>query len=153
MDRGAARRQRPFGRDGFGGVGRERLQLNEDTLWAGGPYDPDNTNALAALPEVRKLIFAGQYAEAQKLAGEKMMARPLKQMPYETVGDLFLEFPTPATVENYRRDLNLDTAVASVSYTVNGVTFKREIFASPWTRSSSSGSPPRSRGRFPSLPE
>ena len=115
----------------FGGVGRERLQLNEDTLWAGGPYDPDNTNALAALPEVRKLIFAGQYAEAQKLVGEKMMAQPLKQMPYETVGDLFLEFPTPATVENYRRELNLDTAVAGISYTVNGVTFKREIFSSP----------------------
>jgi alpha-L-fucosidase 2 len=115
----------------FGGVGRERLQLNEATLWAGGPYDPDNTNALAALPEVRKLIFAGQYAEAQKVAGEKMMAQPLKQMPYETVGDLFLEFPTPATVENYRRELNLDTAVASVSYTANGVYFKREIFCSP----------------------
>ena len=115
----------------FGGVGRERLQLNEDTLWAGGPYEPDNTNALAALPEVRKLIFAGQYAEAQKLVGEKMMAQPLKQMPYETAGDLFLEFPTPGTVENYRRDLNLDTAVAGISYTVNGVTFKREVFSSP----------------------
>ncbi|MGB7749737.1 MAG: glycoside hydrolase family 95 protein [Verrucomicrobiia bacterium] len=115
----------------FCGVARERLQLNEDTLWAGGPYDPDNTNALAALPEVRQLIFAGQYAEAQKLAGEKMMAMPLRQMPYETVGDLFLEFPTPATVENYRRDLNLDTAVASVSYSVNGVKFKREVFSSP----------------------
>ncbi len=115
----------------FGGVGRERLQLNEDTLWAGGPYDPDNTNALAALPEVRKLIFAGQYAEAQKLAGEKMMAQPLKQMPYETVGDLFIEFTTPATVENYRRELNLDTAVATISYTANGVNFKREIFCSP----------------------
>ena len=115
----------------FGGVGRERLQLNEDTLWAGGPYDPDNTNAFAALPEVRKLIFAGQYAEAQQLAGEKMMAQPLKQMPYETVGDLFLEFPTPAMVENYRRELNLDTAVASVSYTANGIYFKREIFCSP----------------------
>jgi alpha-L-fucosidase 2 len=115
----------------FGGVERERLQLNEDTLWAGGPYDPDNTNALAALPEVRKLIFAGQYAEAQKLAGQKMMGKPMSQMPYETLGDLFLEFPTPATVENYRRDLNLDTAVASVSYTANGVYFKREIFCSP----------------------
>jgi alpha-L-fucosidase 2 len=115
----------------FGGVARERLQLNEDTLWAGGPYDPDNTNALAALPEVRQLIFAGQYAEAQKLASEKMMAQPLKQMPYETVGDLFLEFSTPATVNNYRRELNLDTAVTSVSYTANGVHFKREIFSSP----------------------
>src|ERR1035437_481843 len=115
----------------FGGIASEKFQLNEDTLWAGGPYNPDNTNALAALPEVRRLIFDGKYAEAQKLVGEKMMARPLKQMPYETVGDLFLEFPTPASVENYHRDLNLDTAVAGVSYTVNGVTFKREVFSSP----------------------
>jgi alpha-L-fucosidase 2 len=115
----------------FGGVEREHLQLNEDTLWAGGPYDPDNTNALAALPEVRRLIFEGKYAEAQKLASQKMMAKPLKQMPYETVGDLYLSFPTNAAVEDYRRDLNLDTAVASVSYTANGVHFKREIFSSP----------------------
>jgi alpha-L-fucosidase 2 len=49
----------------FGGIASEKLQLNEDTLWAGGPYDPDNTNALAALPEVRRLIFDGKYAEAQ----------------------------------------------------------------------------------------
>jgi len=115
----------------FGGIAREKLQLNEDTLWAGGPYDPDNTNALAALPEVRRLIFNGQYAEAQKLAGQKMMAKPLKQMPYETIGDLFLEFPTAAPVENYRRELNLDTAVASVTYTSGGVKFTREIFSSP----------------------
>jgi alpha-L-fucosidase 2 len=115
----------------FGGVEREHLQLNEDTLWAGGPYDPDNTNALAALPEVRRLIFDGKYAEAQKLASEKMMAKPLRQMPYETLGDLWLAFPTNAPVTDYRRDLNLDTAVARVSYTANGVHFKREIFSSP----------------------
>jgi alpha-L-fucosidase 2 len=115
----------------FGGVEREHLQLNEDTLWAGGPYDPDNTNALAALPEVRRLIFAGQYDAASRLITRDMMAKPIGQMPYETVGDLFLEFPTNANVENYRRDLNLDTAVAGVSYTANGVHFKRETFSSP----------------------
>ena len=115
----------------FGGIAREKLQLNEDTLWAGGPYDPDNTNALAALLEVRRLIFDGKYAEAQKLAGEKMMGKPMRQMPYETLGDLFLAFPTNAAVGNYRRDLNLDTAVASVTYTSDGVKFTREIFSSP----------------------
>jgi len=114
----------------FGGVDRERLQLNENTLWAGGPYDPANTNGFAALSEVRRMIFAGQYTNAQKLIGEKMMGRPMKQMPYETVGNMFLDFPTNAAVENYRRDLNLDTAVASVSYTANGVRFKREVFSS-----------------------
>src|ERR1043166_5987754 len=47
----------------FGGINRERLQLNEDTLWGGGPYDPVNTNALAALPQVRQLVFDGQYRQ------------------------------------------------------------------------------------------
>ncbi|MGD0251865.1 MAG: glycoside hydrolase family 95 protein [Verrucomicrobiota bacterium] len=115
----------------FGGGGREHLQLNEDTLWAGGPYDPNHTDALAALPEVRKLIFEGKYDGASDLISQKMMAQPLKQMPYETIGDLFLDFPTNATVENYRRDLDLDTAVASVSYKIRDVTFKREMFVSP----------------------
>ncbi len=114
----------------FGGVEREHLQLNEGTLWAGGPYNPNNTNALGALPEARKLVFAGKYDEAQKLIGEKMMATPLREMPYETLGDLYLDFPTNVPVGNYRRDLDLDTAVATVSYTMNGVHFKREIFSS-----------------------
>jgi alpha-L-fucosidase 2 len=114
----------------FGGIEREHLQLNEDTLYAGGPHDADNTNAFAALPEVRRLIFAGQFDDAASLIGEKMMGVPIKQMPYETLGDLFLTFPTNATVTDYRRDLNLDTAVAGVSYTADGVHFRREIFSS-----------------------
>ena len=115
----------------FGGLEREQLQLNEDTLWAGGPYDPANTNAPAALPEVRQLIFDGKYTEAERLTSSKMMANPLAQLPYETVGSLFLDFAPTNTVENYRRDLNLDTAVASVSYKSGGVAFLREMFSSP----------------------
>src|SRR5688572_31902562 len=61
----------------FGGVARERLQLNEDTLFAGGPYDPSNPEALEALPQVRALIAEGKYVEAQNLTAAKMMARPL----------------------------------------------------------------------------
>jgi alpha-L-fucosidase 2 len=115
----------------FGGVGRERLQLNEDTLWAGGPYDPVNTNARAALPKVRELIFAGRYAEAQAFAGSNLMAQPLWQMPYETVGDLFLEFTGTNAVTDYRRELDLDTAITRVNFVRDGVRFTREIFASP----------------------
>jgi alpha-L-fucosidase 2 len=115
----------------FGGPEREQLQLNEDTLWAGGPYTPDNTNALAALPEVRKLVFDGKYTEAARMVDKTMLAKPLGQMPYQTVGSLFLDFPASGPVENYRRDLNLDTAVASVSYSCGGVAFRREIFSSP----------------------
>jgi alpha-L-fucosidase 2 len=114
----------------FGGVNRERLQLNEDTLWAGGPYDPVNSDAKAALPEVRRLIFAGNYAAASDLINAKVLAKPIGQMPYETVGDLFLDFPAVGAVENYRRDLNLDTAVATTTFTANGVTFTREVFSS-----------------------
>jgi len=116
----------------FGGVEREHLQLNEATLWAGGPYDPNNTNALAALPEARKLVFDGKYDEAAQLISSNMMAVPVREMPYETLGDLWLDFGTNAgPIEDYRRDLDLDTAVATVSYTANGVHFKREMFASP----------------------
>ncbi len=115
----------------FGGVAKEQLQLNEDTLWAGGPYDSANTNAHAALPEVRQLVFAGQYDAAAKLISDKMMAVPLRQLPYQTLGDLFLDFPTNGPVTAYRRDLDLDTAIATVSYTVKGVHFKREYYSSP----------------------
>ena len=115
----------------FGGVERDRIQLNEDTLWAGGPYDPDNPDALAALPEARRLIFEGKYIEANNLIGAKMMAKPLRQLPYEPVGSLILSFPEPKAIENYRRELNLDTAIARVTYTSGGVNFTREVFSSP----------------------
>jgi alpha-L-fucosidase 2 len=115
----------------FGGVINERLQLNEDTLWAGGPYDPVNPDAREALPEVRRLLFEGKYAEGAKLVTDKVLAKPVTQMPYETIGNLQLTFPAATAVENYRRDLNLDTAVARVEYTAGGVHYTREVFSSP----------------------
>ena len=115
----------------FGGASHERYQLNEDTLWAGGPYDPVNPQALAALPEVRRLVFDGKYADAGKLINAKVISRPASQMAYETVGDLLLDFPEADSVENYRRDLNLDTAVTTVEYSENGTRFTRQVFASP----------------------
>src|SRR6266850_1246750 len=115
----------------FGGSVNERLQLNEDTLYAGGPYDPNNTEAVQALPEAQRLIFAGKYKEASDLIGEKMMAHPIKQMPYEPVGDLLLGFPGHAAASDFRRELDLDTAIARVSYTAAGIKFNRESFSSP----------------------
>jgi alpha-L-fucosidase 2 len=115
----------------FGGIIDEHITLNEDTLWSGGPYDPTNPEALAALPEARALIFAGKYREAHKLIEAKMMARPLWQAAYQPVGSLLLNFPDVAAVRDYRRDLDLATAIARVSYEVGGVHFVREIFASP----------------------
>src|SRR6185437_6489457 len=114
----------------FGGINRERLQLNEGTLWAGGPYDPVNPDAKAALPEVRQLVFDGKYREAARLLSAKVMAKPLSEMPYQTVGNLTLSFPTTTNVDGYRRELNLDTATATVNYTTEGVHYTREVFAS-----------------------
>jgi alpha-L-fucosidase 2 len=115
----------------FGGINNERLQLNEDTLWAGGPYDPVNPDARQALPEVRQLVFDRKYSQASKLISTKVMSKPLSQMQYETAGDLTLTFPDTASVENYRRDLNLDTAVGTVEYRDRNTRFLREVFASP----------------------
>src|SRR5436190_797443 len=115
----------------FGGTASERLQLNEDTLYAGGPYDPNNPEALQSLPQARQLIFAGKFKEASDLIGQKMMAHPIKQMPYEPVGDLRLEFAGHEDVSNYRRELDLDSAIVKVSYNAQGANFTREVFSSP----------------------
>jgi alpha-L-fucosidase 2 len=115
----------------FGSPATEQLQLNEDTLYAGQPYDPNNPEALKALPEARRLIFEGKYKEAHDLVGAKMMANPIKQMPYEPVGDLKLSFDGHDNFANYRRQLDLNTAVATVSYKVGATTFTREVFVSP----------------------
>ena len=119
----------------FGGIHQERLQLNEDTLWAGGPYDPANPEALAALPEVRRLIAAGDHEAAQRLTQQKLMSRPMRQMPYQTVGDLMFTFSGGEPAATYRRELNLDTAVAKTELTIGtsawGTVHVREVFASP----------------------
>ena len=114
----------------FGGIDTEAICLNEDTLWAGGPYNPDNPNALEALPQARQLLFEGQYREAERLIDQRMMANPRAQLPYQPIGDILLTFPKVDTAENYRRELNLRTATASMQFTSEGVTYKRELFAS-----------------------
>lgn len=112
----------------FGGAAEERLQLNEATLWGGGPRDYTNPAAREKLPRIRELIFAGQNAQAEKLAGE-MMGNPALLMPYQPFCDLRLNFSHGAA-GNYRRGLSLDDATASVTYDADGVRFTREIFAS-----------------------
>jgi alpha-L-fucosidase 2 len=117
----------------FGGVSGERLQLNEDTLWTGGPYDPVNPAARAALPEVRRLVFAGRYAEAQALADKMLMAKPLSQMTYQPFGDLLIDMPDIPDfwARAYRRELDLDSAIATTVFTVGGASFHREVVACP----------------------
>lgn len=113
----------------FGGAARERLQLNEDTLWTGGPYSPVNPEAQAYLDAVRQLIFAGRYAEAEELADRHLMARPLKQMSFQPAGDLWIDQPIAAVTLNYRRSLDLNTAVARTQFSAGGTNFTRDVFA------------------------
>lgn len=115
----------------FGGTGLDRIQLNEDTLWAGGPYDPANPSAHAALPEIRELLADGRYREAQDLVDRSFMSAPLRQAPYLTMGDLLITMSEPEAVTAYRRELDLDTAIARTSFTLGGAKHVREIFVSP----------------------
>ncbi len=115
----------------WGGARNERIQVNEDTLYAGGPHESTPTTAAAALPQVRELLFAGRYAEAEALANATMMATPNKQMPYQPLGDLVLDFLEISETNGYRRELDLATAVATSAFDARGTRHLREAFVSP----------------------
>ncbi|MEV0458213.1 glycoside hydrolase family 95 protein [Catellatospora methionotrophica] len=114
----------------FGNVDTERLQLNEDTVWAGGPHDPANTAGAAALAEIRRLVFANQWGQAQDLINARMLGKPVGQLAYQPVGNLRLTFPTSGSASQYHRRLDLTTATTSVTYVMNGVRYQRDVFAS-----------------------
>ncbi len=116
----------------FGGVAHERIQFNESTIWTGEPHGYAHAGASKYLPQIRQLLFDGKQKEAEDLAMKEFMSVPLHQRAYQAFGDLLLDFPGLNEPEftGYRRDLNLDTAISTVTYTIQGVTYKREIFAS-----------------------
>jgi len=114
----------------FGGTENERLQFNEDTLWTGGPHEYQHGGAAAYLPVVRKLLFEGKQREAEKLAGQQMMSVPLGQKKYQPFGDLRLSFPGHGQPADYRRELDIDSAMATVRYRVGDTEFVREVFCS-----------------------
>ncbi|CAM4203514.1 glycosyl hydrolase family 95 catalytic domain-containing protein [Zobellia nedashkovskayae] len=114
----------------FGGVKQEHLQFNEETLWAGEPHDYAHKGAGEHLAEIRKLLSEGKQLEAQDLATKEFMSVPIKQVPYQPFGELYLNFPDHKNFENYNRKLDLSNAVSSVSYTVDGVDYERKILSS-----------------------
>ncbi|MEU7859324.1 glycoside hydrolase N-terminal domain-containing protein [Nonomuraea sp. NPDC049141] len=114
----------------FGNVDTERLQLNEDTIWAGGPYDQSNTKGAAALGQIRQLVFQNQWSQAQSLVDQNMLGNPSAQLAYQPVGDLRLTFGSAAGVSEYNRFLDLITATTTVTYLQNGVRYRREVLAS-----------------------
>lgn len=114
----------------FGDPGKEQLQLNEETVWSGGPNSNITSESGAAIPELRKLLFEGKFEEAQAIADVKMFPKKNSGMIYQPVGNLFLKFDGHEKATNYYRDLNIEKAVATVTYEVGGVKYKREIFSS-----------------------
>ena len=112
----------------WGGAANERLDLNEDTLWAGEPYDDLNPKGKAAMPELRRLIFGGKPDEAKALLRSDVLG-PDNQS-YQALGDLQIAFPFTDAVSDYRRSLDIGSAVAKVEFTHGGVRYTREVFAS-----------------------
>ena len=115
----------------FGNPAVERVQLNEETIWAGQPNFTLNPRAKGALSRVRSLIAEGKYREAQNLADASIMpgANRNSGMPYQTFGDLYISMPGHGSYTGYRRELSLDSALSVVSYTVGGVSYRRETIA------------------------
>lgn len=118
----------------FGDPAVERLQLNEETIWAGSPNSNAHSKSIKALPIVRQLIFDGKFDEAEELATQDIMSQTNDGMPYQTFGSVYISFPGHQKYTNYYRDLNIENATAKVKYTVNGVEFVREILSSFQTK-------------------
>ena len=116
----------------FGNPSIERIQLNEESIWDGEPRDRNNPKAGAAVPKIRELLFTGRIAEAESLAASDMLAIPRRMPCYQTLGDLHLNFNLdPAQpIENYRLELNLDTAIVSTTFTQRNIRYTREVFSS-----------------------
>jgi alpha-L-fucosidase 2 len=116
----------------FGGIAKERIQFNESTVWTGEPHDYAHPGAYKYLGQLRQLLFDGKQKEAEDLAMKVFMSEPLHQRIYQAFGDLDLEFPgiAESSATGYRRELNLDTAMESTQFTIDGVTYHRDVLAS-----------------------
>ncbi len=114
----------------FGGVENERIQLNEESLWTGSRYQfTDKPEAWKILPEIRKMLFNGEYSRAQEITENEFMSINNWNM-YQTLGDLHISFPSTKKTENYRRELCLEQALAKVTYTADDAEYSREYFSS-----------------------
>lgn len=114
----------------YGIPGQERIALNEETLWSGGPYDPTVEGGAEALPEIQRLLFAGDVEKAHDLFGRTMMGKPYEQQKYQPFGTLWMDFQGHEEFSDYTRTLDMDAGQVTVRYTVDGVTFTRTTFSS-----------------------
>jgi alpha-L-fucosidase 2 len=114
----------------YGGPNRDLLSLNEDSIWDGKPMDKLNPKGLAALPKVRELIFQGHLKEAVQLGNESLVSKPRRVFPYQPLGDVIIENRQSHSYLNYRRELDLQTAIARTSYEMGDAHYTREYFVS-----------------------
>jgi alpha-L-fucosidase 2 len=124
----------------FGDVNRERIQLNEKSLWSGSPADNDNPNSFEAIDDIRNLLYAGKYKEAHQLAEKTQVCKGAgsgsgngADVPFgcfQTMGDLWLDFGSEPEWTAYRRELDMTDGVVRVSYEQKGIRYSREVFAS-----------------------
>jgi alpha-L-fucosidase 2 len=114
----------------FGGARREQIQFNEETVWTGHPREYHHEGAVNSLATIRRLLAEGDQIAAEALAMKEFMSEPLRQMAYQPFGDIRLEFPGHEKVQNYRRALDLDSALTSVAYEVDDVVHERQVFVS-----------------------
>ncbi len=115
----------------FGNTHTERIQLNEDSVWYGGRQDRINPSAKDKLPEIRQLIFEGRIKEAEELCTFALSGLPENERHYEPLGNLFVEFDgTDFDYSSYHRELDIEHSIAITSFTVSGITYKREVIAS-----------------------
>ncbi len=115
----------------FGGIHRERIALNESTVWSGSPNTHENPEALAHLDEIRNLLFARRYIDAQELSSRHLTGKELTYGSHLPAGDLYLDFVGHGgSVSGFRRELDMDAAIARISYSVGGIRYVRETFAS-----------------------
>lgn len=115
----------------FGTIGQERVQLNEDSVWYGGPRDRNNPDALENLPKIRQLLAEGRLSEAEELGKLAFTGIPESQRHYEPLGDLFLNFNhDESEVSNYERILNLEEGMVQVNYSIGQTHYQREYFTS-----------------------
>jgi len=113
----------------FGGVAEERIQLNEETVWAGPPVPEPDEGIRRAMAEARKAWFAGDFAAAHQVLGAALPPR-ITPRSHQTLGDLHLQLELSGEPQHYERQLDLDSGVATTQFTIDGVTYTREVFAS-----------------------
>ncbi|MBQ6695306.1 MAG: glycoside hydrolase family 95 protein [Lachnospiraceae bacterium] len=114
----------------YGIPDKEHIQVNEESIWYGGPVNRNNPDLKKYLPEIRELIFKGEISKAERLMFLAMSGCPNSAHPSQTLGDIILEFEGLGEVTDYRRELDLEKALCTVSFVSNGVSYQREIFVS-----------------------